>query len=137
MFKNLKLDTKVFSIHHGWGYVARIDIDCEDELCYQYKSDEGEEGLWFDVNGKLGKLDAFPSIYWDIPEVTAPKRPLPMDTQIFVRDDDDDDWIKRHFKSYTNGGEVTAWNDGRTSFTVENPHNFTYWKQWKLPDEKA
>ena len=137
MFTDLKLYDKVFSIRYGWGTVSRVDEDCLDELYYRYDSDIGENIIWFDVHGKLRKDDYYPSIFWDVPQVTIPKRPLPMDAPIWVRDSDNEDWVKRHFKAYSDLGEASAWNKGLTSFTVETPYDFSYWRQWKLSDEES
>ena len=136
MFNNLKLHDKVFSIRYGWGTVSRIDEDCEDGLRYKYQSDIGEGILWFDDHGKQGKDDPYPSIFWDVPQITVPKRPLPVDAPILVRDSDKEAWTKRHFKSHAKHGGVSAWDMGLTSFTSENSYDFTYWKQWKLPGEE-
>lgn len=136
MFKTLKLNDKVFSIRYGWGTVYRIDEDCEDGLRYKYQSDSNEGILWFDDHGKQGKDDLYPSIFWDVPQITVPKRPLPVDAPIWVRDSDDQFWVKRHFRSHAKDGGVSAWDIGLTSFTVENSYDFTHWKQWKLHGEE-
>lgn len=136
MFKNLKLNDKVFSIRYGWGTVSDIDEYCLDGLRYRCDSDNGQNFIWFDVHGKLCKDDLYPSIFWDVPQITVPKRPLPMDTPIWVRDSDANDWIKRHFRSHAKEGEISAWDRGLTSFTVKNSYDFAYWKQWKLHGEE-
>ena len=137
MFKNLKLHDKVFSIRHGWGTVTCIDEDDKNGLNFRFLSDNEENVLWFDRQGKQSADHLYPSIYWDVPQITIPKRPLPVDAPILVRDTDNEVWTKRHFKSHTKDGGVSAWVKGLTSFTVENSHDFTYWKQWKLPDEEG
>ena len=137
MFKNLKPHDKVFSMRYGWGTVDGIDENCKDGLRYQYRSDDSINSLWFNDHGKLREDDLYPSIFWDVPPITVPKRPLPVDAPILVRDTDDEVWTKRHFKSHAKNGGVSAWDLGLTSFTVENSYDFTYWKQWKLPDEEG
>ena len=137
MFKNLKLNDKVFSIRYGWGTVSRVDEDCLGGLYYSYDSDNGQNCVWFDVHGKLWKDDYYPSIFWDVPQITLPKRPLPINTPIWVRDTDDEDWIKGHFRSHREYEGVSAWNNGLTSFTVKTPYDFSYWKQWKLHGEEG
>ena len=56
----------------------------------------------------------------------------PVDTPILVRDDEDADWIPRHFAKCENG-VVYAWASGKTSHTIGNRVvMFNEWKYVKL-----
>lgn len=56
-----------------------------------------------------------------------------IDTPILVRDYGYDDWLVRHFAGLNELGEVTAWIDGTTSYTVKNKDkDRMFWRQAKL-----
>lgn len=60
-----------------------------------------------------------------------------IDTPIYVKDHEDDNWNPRYFAKYKNGN-VYAWSNGKTSFSIgyinydNNP--YTEWKYAKLAD---
>ena len=58
---------------------------------------------------------------------------VPIDTKIFVRDDESDEWIPRHFAGYENG-LVQAFRDGRSSFTLKDCDHLTSWICAKLAE---
>ena len=64
------------------------------------------------------------------PEVDWSK--IPVDTQILVSSNNVY-WHHRHFAKYENG-RIYAWNDGFTSFTIENNNKTTWWSYAKLAD---
>lgn len=64
------------------------------------------------------------------PEVDWSK--VKVDTPILVRDDEYEEWLKRHFVKYE-GGAVYAWNSGRTSWTE---HRMNTWKYAKLAESE-
>lgn len=55
-----------------------------------------------------------------------------VDTPILVRHSKDEEWEKRHFAKYENG-DVYAWDNGRTSWTVANEIK---WKYAKLAENE-
>lgn len=56
-----------------------------------------------------------------------------IDTPILVRDCGYGDWLVRHFAGLNELGEVTAWIDGKTSYTIEREElERINWKQAKL-----
>ena len=57
-----------------------------------------------------------------------------VDTPIYVRNSDNDDWLHRHFAKYEND-RIFTWDDGRTSFTSEKSRS-TFWRYYKLKDIK-
>lgn len=60
-------------------------------------------------------------------------RKVAIDTPILVRDYGYDDWLVRHFAGLNGLGEVTAWIDGTTSYTVKNKDkDKMFWRQAKL-----
>ena len=57
---------------------------------------------------------------------------VPVDTEIWVRNHDNEAWCRRHFARY-NGEEVKAWVDGMTSYTTKLTKE---WAQAKLYNEE-
>jgi hypothetical protein len=59
---------------------------------------------------------------------------VPVDTPIWVRDNEELDWFPRHFARYEDG-KVFAWDEGKTSFTVTSKYESFPWKYAKLYQE--
>lgn len=57
---------------------------------------------------------------------------VPVDTKVFVKDFEDNEWIPRHFSHFENGYVFTFVN-GATSFT-SNREETTSWRFAKLAD---
>lgn len=57
---------------------------------------------------------------------------VPVDTPILVSSNNVY-WHHRHFAKYENG-RIYAWNDGFTSFTIENNNKTTWWSYAKLAE---
>lgn len=76
----------------------------------------------FDINGKL---------IWERKEIDWSK--IPIDTKIWVKDFENNNWIPRYFAKYENG-KVFAYDYGRTSWSCgdESPLG---WDYAKLPEE--
>ena len=45
---------------------------------------------------------------------------VPVDTKIYVKTKENNQWERRHFSYYTPDGKVYAFCQGRTSFTAED-----------------
>ena len=58
-----------------------------------------------------------------------------VDTPILVKDNENAVWVRRHFAKYENG-DVWAWRDARTSWTVSNDDDITWWKYAKLAESE-
>ena len=58
-----------------------------------------------------------------------------VDTPIFVRDSEANEWRKRYFAKYDNG-IVYAWAGGATSWSAERSSNITDWKMAKLAESE-
>lgn len=57
---------------------------------------------------------------------------IPVDTLIFVRDDDSEDWLPRYFCDY-DGDKIYTWDDGQTSWSSDCDFSYSVpWKQAKL-----
>ena len=52
---------------------------------------------------------------------------VPVDTLILVRNDEDEEWLRRYFTKYENG-KVYAWGNGCTSRTTNNMYAWNYTK---------
>lgn len=57
-----------------------------------------------------------------------------VDTKVWVRDGDEEQWKPRYFAKYENG-KVYAWHDGATSFSAQNSKACICWKYVKLAEE--
>ena len=58
-----------------------------------------------------------------------------VDTPILVRQNEDGEWIRRHFAKHE-GGIVYTWKDSRTSWTVSYDEEVTGWKFAKLAESE-
>lgn len=59
---------------------------------------------------------------------------VPVDTPIYVRNYEDEDWTPRYFAEFKNG-IVFAWDIGATSFTTAKPEFITPWKCVRLAED--
>lgn len=59
---------------------------------------------------------------------------VPVDTQILVKDTEDDDWMNRYFAEYKNG-TVYAWCNGATSWSSKNGSKCD-WEYAKLAESE-
>ncbi len=76
----------------------------------------------FDINNNL---------IWKRDEIDWSK--VPVDTKIWVRDFEDNNWLPRHFAKYENG-KVFAYDYGRTSWSCENKPMLD-WNYAKLAED--
>lgn len=58
-----------------------------------------------------------------------------VDTPIYVKDTEEEEWRKRHFAGFEDG-EVSAWNGGLTSWTADDEKNVRFWKYAKLAESE-
>ena len=63
------------------------------------------------------------------PEIDWSK--VEVDTPILVRNDEDEEWMNRYFAKFADG-KVYAWDNGATSWTVDDEYDVTFWKYAKL-----
>lgn len=59
---------------------------------------------------------------------------VPVDTKVYVRDFDNGCWIPRHFARFEDG-KIVTWNDGATSFSIDDFNNVSKWNQGKLAED--
>ena len=58
---------------------------------------------------------------------------IPVDTPILVKNNHDDEWLRRHFAKFEDG-VVYAWDDGKTSWSLSSLGKVD-WKYAKLAEE--
>lgn len=58
---------------------------------------------------------------------------VPVDTKVYVRDFDNGFWIPRHFARFEDG-KIVTWNDGATSFSIDDFNNVSKWNKGKLAE---
>lgn len=81
----------------------KMGIKCND-ACKEWCESEYEE----------------PSIDWS---------KIPVDTPILVKDDENDEWIRRYYAGLSSEGMVKAWSGGRTSWSACDGER-TYTTKW-------
>lgn len=59
---------------------------------------------------------------------------VPVNTKIYVRDKEEDRWVKRYFAKYENG-RVFAWIDGYTSWGCQEYETIS-WEYAKLAEDE-
>ena len=59
---------------------------------------------------------------------------VPVDTKVYVRDFENGCWIPRHFARFEDG-KIVTWNDGATSFSIDDFNNVSKWNQGKLAED--
>ena len=67
------------------------------------------------------------------PEVDWSK--VPVDTKVYVRINEEDEWIPRHFARVDADGMPLVWKNGLTSFTSLGDDCMTDWHYIKLAEE--
>ena len=115
------------------GKVYEIFIDGVSEETWELKDGFSTKEFEFFKDG-----EALPELYFssqiarmEFEEIFDWSK-VPVDTPILVRDDEDADWIPRHFAKCENG-VVYAWASGKTSHTIGNlVVMFNEWKYVKL-----
>jgi hypothetical protein len=63
-----------------------------------------------------------------------PKPNLKVDDPVWVREDCQEEWNKRHFASWK-GDKILCWSYGRTSFTTTESTSWTTWSTEKPEEE--
>lgn len=64
--------------------------------------------------------------------IPRPVEKFEMDEPVMVRDSEDMEWERRHYRS-SEGGIHTCWGDGSDSFTVRCLNNYRIWKFVRKP----
>lgn len=59
---------------------------------------------------------------------------VPVDTKVFVRDNDSGFWNHRYFARFE-GGKIFTWTNGATSFSAKGFYDVTWWNQGKLAED--
>lgn len=59
---------------------------------------------------------------------------VPVDTKVYVRDFENGFWIPRYFARFEDG-KIVTWNDGATSFSIDDFNNVSKWNQGKLAED--
>lgn len=99
--------------------IAEVLTDGGGNRLYKIK---GFNALIFDDYG-LDQLKKIIPNRLNDPEIDWTK--VPVDTPIMVRDSEGEAWKRRHFAKYKDGN-ILAWGDGGTSFSVN------YTKPWNM-----
>lgn len=99
------------------------ELDCEDCIFSRVEQDDSYCGE------KIKK--------WSEQEYVEPPvdwSKVPVDTKVYVRDFDNGFWIPRHFARFEDG-KIVTWNDGATSFSIDDFNNVSKWNQGKLAED--
>lgn len=81
------------------------------------------------------------TMIWLMDEYKEPEEPeidwskVPVDTNIYVRESIDDEWLRRYFAKYVDG-KIYAWSAGYTSWSAGGEDNVMPWRYAKLAEEE-
>lgn len=101
-----------------------------DDISEKY--DNSLRDRFFNSYNIVKLFDIDNNLIWERQEVDWSK--IPVDTKIWVRDSEDDNWLPRHFAKYENG-KVFVYYDGRTSWSNGNEPMLGCWNYAKLTEE--
>jgi len=107
-------------------------------FCIDIEDDGGER----EVITNLGQYsdDMLPQFFPNRFEISdaafeKPRPELAVDTPIWVRDEDNDSWLPKHFARWCESGNICAFEYGLTSHSG-NANRILRWKQYRLTDPK-
>ena len=99
MFKDAKVNDRVFTYAQGWGTI--IDTDNNDVYPIKVKFDN-DGSISFTLEGYLYSRDINPTLFWDEIKFDIPSKPLPkleVDTKVIVWENNGPK-KKRHFSHF-------------------------------------
>ena len=102
-----------------WTVVSRVDLI---KWGFDLVNEEGESLTKKFVASNVLEMEFEEVINWSTVEI---------DTPIYVKNYESMDWIARHFAKYENC-KVYAWEDGKTSHTVNDNTEIFEWKYARL-----
>ena len=117
------------------GKVYEIFIDGESKGRWEIEEVGEDDFDFYNEGDQLGEIYfASQIVKMEFREVIDWSK-VPVDTPIWVRDNEELDWFPRHFAKYENG-IVYTWASGKTSHTIGNPIvKYNEWKYAKLYQE--
>lgn len=74
MFSNAKVGDRVWSYHHNWGTITKIERFDNYPLFVKFDNKEYVES--FNLNGMGNVLDKKPTLFWDELKFEIPKKPF-------------------------------------------------------------
>ena len=107
------------------------DNFCEDFVLPRILKKDNCAGIYCSACAKR-------QLMWLLEEYEEPETDwskVEVDTPILVRDDEDEEWRKRHFAKYENG-LVYVWTLERTSWTAPDDRCVMEWKYAKLAESE-
>ena len=120
-WNKVEVDTPILVRNDGDKWYTRHFAKYENGIVYTWKSGRTSRTEDCTIEWESAKLienEEEPKVDWSKVEV---------DTPILVKPRLDGEWEKRHFAKYKNG-DVYAWDNGRTSWTVANEIKWSYAK---------
>lgn len=120
VYRNSDKDESILGL---WDSLEKCLESYDDELLVLYTSPHGADIMEvYDIENNL---------VWKRKEIDWTK--VPVDTKVYVREDENADWLASYFAGYSNGYYCT-YPEGRTSWTNEKG-NVLRWNQCKLVEE--
>lgn len=104
----------------------------DDSTCgLDLKNDESGDSITeIYFLGKILELD-----FEEVVEIGIDWKNIPIDTPLLVRDGFKRAWKRRYFAKYEDG-YVKVWEDGKTSYTVQDEFNTEIWDEVVLFNEE-
>ena len=118
----LAVNTGMFALKNGKPAICK-EIKCEE--CDFYESYLCK-GSAYNFREWLNSEYVEPPVDWS---------KVAVDTPIFVRDSEANEWRKRYFAKYDNG-IVYAWAGGATSWSADSSSDISAWKMAKLAESE-
>lgn len=126
-----KTGDRCYSLTQKW-----VDIEVLSNRIY-IETDAGNR-FNRELDGRIEKYDAYPDLYFGIPEIIAPPEPIRVPEfksgkHVLVRSSGDTEWISRIFSHWDHGSDLMrCYWAGDDEFN--NNGSTKSWEEWKLPD---
>ena len=126
-FENAKVGDRVYHYKYGWSTITNIKKESDYPIIIDYD-------FSFTYEGYADKSDKNRTLFWDEVTISPPTKPLPrleVDTKVLVWDTQGGEPIRRYFSHFEKNGQLAAFAEGRTSWSVQNKPTIV-WKYWEL-----
>jgi len=131
MFKQAKIEDRVYSLTRGWGTISYIHRSGPYSIKVIFDSNITE--VYTDT-GYSNLADIVPSLFWDEVKFDIPKKPLPeleVDTKLTIWTHDKSHPKRRHFSHFDSQDRCCCFEAGQTSFTTKSTVACDNWELYK------
>ena len=126
-FEDAKVGDRVWDLFYNqWFTITDINM----EYKYPIQTDLNS----YTIDGRINMESRGRRLFWDEVTITPPPKPLPrleVDTKVLVRDNLNSEPLRRYFSHFEKNGQLAAFAEGRTSWSVQNKPTIV-WEYWEL-----